>query len=444
MRRGPFAPILAFAFSCAGAAEASPEDLFSYGTRSPAMGGTGAASADGFEAAYLNPALLSRLRERKLTLGLQTATFSLDASGEGLPGRLSSKRAKGVVIGVDLPVPFGGALKDRVGIGLAFYTPTDVIVRGRLLYPETPQYPLLPDRAQSLMIRVGAGADLGYGLRVGAGFAALAEIAGTVLVATDATGRVGTRVEDQLIATYAPTFGITYDLPLKITQRVRVGLVYRGTLDARFSVGIDATTLSTLKLPLFNIAGLAQYDPAQIALEIATETEHFTIAAGATYKRWSKYPGPLEPTILCPAESPDCSALRPPRIAYDDTVVVRLGVDYAILAARGLTAHVRGGGFLEPNPLPSQVPTSQAYDASSRQTVELPTRYFNATRVALTWGAGLELARPLPPVNLDLYGQYHVLLPNDVASRAPDGTSAPVGRASGHVVVGGLLAGVRF
>src|SRR4051794_3381402 len=93
----------------ARSASASPEDIFSYGTRSPAMGGTGAASAQGFEAAYLNPALLSRMRERKLTAGLMGATFSL----QGGPDAVPAKPAKGVIIGVDLPIPFGGVLQDR-------------------------------------------------------------------------------------------------------------------------------------------------------------------------------------------------------------------------------------------------------------------------------------------------------------------------------------------
>jgi long-chain fatty acid transport protein len=207
------------------------------------------------------------MRARKLTLGLQGAVFDLNVDDN----RLSYARAKGMIIGVDLPIPFGGALADRVGVGLAFYTPTDVVVRGKILYPDTPQFPLLPDRAQSVAIRLGVGADIGHGVRIGAGFAALAEIDGSAVVATDATGRVGTRVEDQLIATYAPIVGITYDLPLKSSATWRAGLTYRGTLDARFAVLIDATKLSTLSIPLFNISGLAQYDPAQIALEVSRE-----------------------------------------------------------------------------------------------------------------------------------------------------------------------------
>src|SRR5690606_30206319 len=133
------------------------------------------------------------------TLGYGGGVFRLNARGDGLPGRISSSPSKGFVIGAEVPIPFGGKLRDRVGIALGFYTPSDVIVRGRVLYPETPQFPILPDRAQSVTIRAGVGADIGYGLRLGAGFAALAELVGDVVAATDATGRVGTSVETQLV-----------------------------------------------------------------------------------------------------------------------------------------------------------------------------------------------------------------------------------------------------
>src|SRR5690606_28219221 len=121
----------------------------------------------------------------------------------GASGTVSAEPVKGALIGAELPVPFGGALRDRVGASLAFYTPTDVIGRGRVLYPEKTQFPILSDRAQSLTIRAAVGADVGYGLRLGVGVAALAEIVGNVVAATDVTGNVGTSVETQLVATYA-------------------------------------------------------------------------------------------------------------------------------------------------------------------------------------------------------------------------------------------------
>ena len=248
-------------------AAASPEDLFGYGSRTSAMGATGVAHAQGHETAWHNPALASTIRENKLTLGYGGAVFALDAVGPGLPGRVSTPPARGLFIGADIPIPFGGKLRDRVGIALAFYTPSDVIVRGRVLYPETTQYPLLGDRSQSLTVRGGLGADIGWGIKVGVGFAALAEIVGTVVAATDVTGRVGTRVEDQLVATYAPVLGVTWDVPG--SSKLRVGVAYRGALSARFNVVVDGTKLSSIAIPLLNISGLAQYDPAQGAIEIA-------------------------------------------------------------------------------------------------------------------------------------------------------------------------------
>jgi long-chain fatty acid transport protein len=109
-------------------AVASPEDLFGYGGRTSAMGATGAAHAIGYESAGHNPALASTIRENKLSLGYGGGTFALEAGG-----RVSTPAAKGIFAGAALPLPFGGTLADRIGVALAFYTPSDVIVRGRVL-----------------------------------------------------------------------------------------------------------------------------------------------------------------------------------------------------------------------------------------------------------------------------------------------------------------------
>jgi long-chain fatty acid transport protein len=414
-------------------AAASPEDIFGYGNRSPAMGGTGAASSTGFEAAYTNPALVARTTERKLTLGMQAANFALYANDE----RISALPMKGIVIGAESPVPFGGVLKDRVALALAFYTPTDILVRGRILYPETPNFPLVADRAQSLMVRAAIGVNLPWGLRVGAGFAALAEIDGSVLVATDATGRVGSRVEDQLVATYAPTLGVAWDLPWDKAHPWRVGATYRGKLDARFAVEIDATKLSTLQIPIFNIAGIAQFDPAQIALEVAHEHGPWTFAAGGVFKQWSAFPGLLEPTIVCPDGGNDCG-LSPPKIDFKDTIVLRAGVERKIELTKTANAFARAGAVYEPSPVPKNLPSSQAYDLPSASLVDVPTRFYDGNRVVLTIGGGVELRDPLPPVSVDAWMQYHAL------SGSYDLAAGNHVDTSGHVMAIGLLAGVRF
>jgi hypothetical protein len=425
----------------------SPEDIFGYGPRSAAMGATGPASSQGFEAAYANPALLARIHERTFSLGFQGATFHLYADGVGLPGRISYERAKGILIGLGLPIPFGGVLRDRVGAALAFYTPTDILVRGRILYPETPQFLVLPDRAQSLAIRLGFGLDVGYGVRVGAGFAALAQIQGSVTVATDATGHVGSQVQDQLIATYAPIVGLTVDLPFGPPRALRLGATYRGRLAARFAVEIDATKLSTINVPIFNIAGLAQYDPAQLAFEAAYDTPSLTVAAGVTYKQWSDYPGPVEATIACPPDNPGCGALTPTAVPFHDTLAVHVGVDRGVAVTPSLTAHGRAGYFFEPTPLPDATAPSQAYDQASHQLISVPTRYFDATRHVITLGAGLDLRPPLPPFTFDIYGQAHLLEPRTVTlSPGPSGdpSTTTLAKIEGHVLMVGMVLGVRF
>jgi long-chain fatty acid transport protein len=419
-------------------ADASPEDLFGYGGRTSAMGATGTAHATGYETAWHNPALASTVRKNQLTLGHGGGIFRLDARGAGLPGTVPASGAKGFVIGAEIPFPLRGTLRDRVGITFGFYTPSSVLVRGRVLYADTPQYPLLPDRAQSVTLRGAIGADIGYGFKVGAGFAALAEVVGSVVAATDATGRVGTSVETQLTATYAPTAGITYDLP-KDTH-MRLGLTVRGTLDARFAIVIDATKLSTLPIPLFNISGLAQYDPAQVALEAARTEGHNTLALQLVYKNWSSFPGILEPTIVCNEGGAGACGIVPPTIPWRDTFVVRIGAEQGFTVQKDLVMFARAGAFFESSPLPSELPGAEAFDTRTRQSVEVPVRYYDANRVALTMGTGVSIAS----LTLDLFGQYHVLLPRTIKSIGAAGQTLSEGEASGHAVVFGLTGGAKF
>src|SRR5271166_1840338 len=107
MRLWPLRAVaLAIAVVSSQTSSASPEDLFGFGPRSPAMGGTGAAWSVGAEAVYTNPALLSFVHQNAITVGFQGASFDLHVDGAGLPGRVSVLPAKGWVVGVEAPIPF--------------------------------------------------------------------------------------------------------------------------------------------------------------------------------------------------------------------------------------------------------------------------------------------------------------------------------------------------
>jgi long-chain fatty acid transport protein len=253
-------------------------------------------------------------------------------------------------------------------------------------------------------------------------------------------------VQDQLVATYAPAFGLSFDVPFKDRETTRLGVSYRGALAATFDVTIDATKLSSLNLPVLTIAGLAQYDPEQVSFELARTQGAFLFAVGASYKRWSRYPGILQATLPCPASDPTCGALVPPSIVYSDVIVPRAAAELTLEPSRRLQLRLRAGAFYEPSPLPGKLPSSQAFDPATEATAALPTRYFDADRLAITLGYGLVLRDPLPPVTLDLFAQAHVLVPRTITSDA-QGTGASgesAGRVSGTVLVAGLLAGVAF
>ena len=407
---------------------ASPADLFGFGPKSQALAGTGAAIGEGFEATYGNPARLSLARKRQLSLGWQVARFRLEADGPRAPGRMSTEGLRGSFIGAVLPLPFGGALEDRLALGLGVFTPKSLIVRARLLHPERAQFPVLADRAQSLSFNLGLGADLGYGVRIGGGALVLAELVGTVTVRTDASGAVGTLVDDQLVATYAPIAGATVDLGRGYTA----GLTWRGELEGEFDVTVKVFDLGELVLPDLSISGVAQYDPMQLQAEVSSVQGPWTLAIGATYKRWSAFEGWSRPTVRCPGDQPDCGALDVADVNFDDTLVPRFAVVHELPLAASAVGKLRGGYFFEPSPAPEQTGASN---------------YWDNHRHVVTVGYGIELSDPLVPLQLDLFYQHHFLAPRTHTKSDqidPSNPGAPKVRTSGTVQNAGLVVGVQF
>jgi long-chain fatty acid transport protein len=410
------------------AVTASPADLFGFGPRTQALAGSGAANASGFEATYGNPALLSRTRHRQVAFGWQAVRFSLQADGEQAPGEFPAEGVGGTYIGAALPLPFGGWLEERITLGLGAFTPSSLIARARLLYPERPQFPLLTDRAQTLNLALGAGVDIGHGVRIGAGALALAELVGTVIVQTDASGRVGTIVDDQLVATYAPVVGVSYDL----SEETSLGATFRGALEGEFDVVVEVTDLGRLEVPNLHISGVAQYDPMQIELAVAHRIDDWTLLGGLTYKRWSAFPGWRRPTVVCPASQPDCAALGVEPVDFHDTLVPRVAAAREIELARDARGTLRAGIFWEPSPAPEQTGESNTWDND---------------RIALTVGYGVALVEPLPPIRVDAFYQHHFLVPrthDKGAGVSPDNAGAPQVKTSGSVQLFGVALEVSF
>jgi long-chain fatty acid transport protein len=315
-----------------------------------------------------------------------------------------------------------------VTIGLGFVTPYDVVVRGRILYPEKPQF-LLADRVQSVAVQAAIGLDIGYGIRLGGGFAALAALDGSVVVATDASGRIGTTVEDTLVASFAPIVGAAYD----IDERWRVGLAFRGVLRGRFNVVISAEDLGALNIPPLNISGVAQYDPWQLAPEVAYQAGPWALALGITYKHWPAYPGPVEATVRC-QDSGDpelmCLALAPPDPGYAPVASPRAGIEHRFALPSDTELAVRGGYGFEPSPAPEQ---------KGRQS------YFDNHRSIFSAGFGIELDKELLPLAFDGFFQLQWLHARSHEKSVADGASIDgTVETSGFLIGGGTAARVEF
>jgi long-chain fatty acid transport protein len=392
---------------------ASAEDVVGYGARSPALAGAGAATTAGYDAVYLNPAGLVDADARSMTYGFVATHFvvaapsGMDENGDPRGETRRIEPSRGALIGVTLRIPFAASWRDRVTLGMGFFVPSNVVVRGDILLPEEPQMLLLDSRLQTCAVQLALGVRLTDRLAVGVGFRALAELVGSIRVATDGAGRIYSRSDSELVASYAPTLGARFALD----DRSNVALTVRGALEGYFDYDIYTQDLP-LELPVMNVEGVAQYDPFEAVLEASRRFGRARVEGGLTYARWSDYPGP---TVATTEAAPE-----PPAVDVSDVVVPRLAGEWE-LRAPGASLHLRAGLAYARSPL-----------GPGRQKA----RYYDDDRAILGAGIGLVVHRgDWPPLRLDVYEQGQLLVPREHA----DGE-----RTSGAIWSTGVALGVSF
>ncbi|GAB4215898.1 MAG: hypothetical protein OHK0013_41850 [Sandaracinaceae bacterium] len=427
--------LLAFALGHASPAAATPPDLFGFGARSPGLAMTGVSSDTSYEAVYLNPALLGAVRRRSIAFGASAGVYDLALSGE--PSRLES--ARGTTIGFTLPIPFGDVLEDRLVLGGGFYTPTNVLLRGDVRFPEVPAWSVL-GRGQSLALHVGLGFDFHGildGLQVGVGISALAALVGDLRVQLDETNAFQSVVETQLVATFSPVLGVRFEQP-----EFGLGLAYHHELRADMDLRIVVEDLP-VRLPLLTIGGITQYDPAQLAIEgFWRPIPDLRVVANVTARFWSTYPGPTSPTST--------SSYRLPDVQFSDTFSPRVAVE-GTLRSGIFALQLRGGYAYEMTPAPpARMAPQRNADGTVRveggAPVEVPLRLVDNDRHILTLGFGVVAALSRNErLSLDAFGQLHLLADRThrIALASTDPAAAPM-TSSGVVWVGGWALGLEF
>lgn len=400
----------------AGQAWGSPLDLYGFGGRSPGMAGTGVATATDFDAVYLNPAGLAGTAGKRITLGSMGAHLELEIDGADV----GADPALGLIIGGAVRLPLGGALRDRVGLGLGFYVPHATINRARHPLPGTPVFALLEHRSHVVGLQVAAGIALDERWRVGLGVLALAELRGTIDVTTDAAGRFTTFSEQQLLTRLAPLLGLGYVL----SERVHLGLVVRGTSQSGYDIQVtnDLGRALPVTIPALGITGVAQYDPLTVALEAALRLRpSLMLAAQVAYQRWSAFPLPTRsPVAGTPAQEPP---------GFHDTAVPRLALEWTPPAGRVRLA-VRAGYALLLSPAP---------EMEGRQSLLDNHRHLLS--------GGLGLSRAGLPLHVQLWAQVHHLMARQHTkdpARYQPGEALPFDsiRTGGRILAAGLTVGL--
>jgi long-chain fatty acid transport protein len=401
-----------------GHATASPLELFGFGGRSPGLAGAGVASTEGYDATYVNPAGLALVKRKRATIGGMYGDFALDMDG----AQTDTDPASGLVIGGAVPMPLGGAAKDRVGIGFGFHIPTDAINRARAPFPGDPVFTLLENRSHVIGLQFAVGVRVKPRLAVGLGVNSLAVLRGGIDVTTDGSGRFTTQSEQQLLTRFAPILGARWEK----SDRLAVGVVARGPSRSDYDIQVtnDLSEVLPVTLPEIRIAGAAQYDPLTIAAEAAWRyTPATTLTGHLAWAHWSGFPLPTQNPVTGtpPQEAP----------SFHDTAIPRLAVEHT-RAALGGTFTARGGYAFLWSPAPEQ---------TGRQSL------LDNHRHLVAGGLGLDWPDRLVPLHLDAWVQLHVLQPRshtkDVGRFLPEETPPfDVMKTGGRIVVGGLTVGV--
>ena len=377
-RLGAVALTLAWLVS-SGRAGATTASIFGIGPRSRALAGAGVTQELGYEAAFANPAALSLSSATSLSAGYGvTSPWLYLQRADQTEERFESEPVTDTELGFTLPLSVG---TQRFVLGFASLSPGGSVARAQLPFAEQPQFPLLLSRARAIDFDLALGVRPFRFLALGLGLRALSTLSGTAQVERGKTTTT-TRVSDSLEPTLAPVAGLS----AFFGPRTTLALALRAPLRADFDIQLGAVDLGATKLPPLNLAGVAHYDPLAVQAELAQQVGPLTGMFGAIYQRFSATPTLLPRTVSCPPQRPDCLALDAPAPHFHDTFDLHVALALALPLTRHATSKLRAGYAFAPSPVPEQ---------------SGPENLLDNARHRLGLGYGLELSKPLPPIDLD-------------------------------------------
>jgi long-chain fatty acid transport protein len=387
------------------AADASPAEMFGFGARSPGMAGAGVATTADSESVYLNPAGLADVDGRHVHFTSLVGDFDLDGVDRPVD------QAFGVGTGLTMNLPLRGSWRDRIGIAITGYFPSDVVTRVRTPPAGVPFYALLENRTQTIGVHAGIGARVLPRLNVGVGVVALGALRGNIDVITDTAGRIAAVSRVGLGSHIAPLVGAQW----RAGRSLDLGLVWRAASVSEFDIDVKSHLGDEIPVPLpeIQLAGIAQYDPMVLTAEAAWYARPMlTVTGGLAWQRWSAFP--------TPSENPVTAGMAVPSPGFSDTVVPRIAVEWKRYAAANHTFTARAGYAFRMSPAP---------DTDAEHSL------VDNHRHVVSAGAGYLIPTGDIPMRVDAWVQFHHLVSR--TNELPDTTIESAGR----IVAGGITLG---
>jgi long-subunit fatty acid transport protein len=385
------------ALTCGGRAMASTADAVGLGEVESAVAGASAARVHDFSAGHYDPAGLTLADRPQATIGVTGLGAQLKIRSPDLTRTTGIADPLGIVIGAATPIPFVGALKNRLYLGIALYLVPDAVVRVISHRPEEPFYPLYDNRTQRLIVLPALAVRLPYGLSLGIGFNYLAGLDGRVTATEGAARAVEARLDEQIVSHLAVNAGIRW----QATPRLALAAVYR----QRFSVPFRTVSNNTVAAQAIDISVDAEglFTPHEVVLGAAVQLRpHTVLSLDVEWQHWSEYQGPYV-TVSSDLPLVGTIAAQPPKVAFTDAAALRLGAEWSRPVARSTELTVRGGYAFISSPVPAE-----------QSGV---TNLLDGHRHRLAVGLGVHRAFSAASVRLDAHGQLEALQPVTMKKR---------------------------
>ena len=272
-------------------ASGNPLDMFGAGAANIAMGGTGTATADSYEAAYYNPAALGLAERVEFGAGasvyrpwLEARFNSYDPVGKvtsPVSGRRFDRAQAFLEAGVVAPIPLGKDLGRHLFFGLHVYSPADVVYSVVAREATEPAFPLYEDRNRRLVLNAALSGRYKW-LMFGLGISVLPTVRGTVrmdLADTSLQDYLGIDVGFAV----SPNAGLLFE-PI---DGLTLGIAYRAAGKTRIELPVDA---AVTEVPVFLTVNAATFwTPHQVSFGIGWKGKNYRVAGDVVFSMFSGF-----------------------------------------------------------------------------------------------------------------------------------------------------------